>query len=124
MELNQVTLPVTDVKRSVAFYERLGFTQIVGSSHYARFECRPGGPTFSLQAVDSVHEESGVIVYFECEDLDGRCAELRELGVELESAPHDTSWLWREAYLRDPDNNRICLYHAGENRLNPPWRIV
>ena len=29
------------------------------------------------------------------------------------------SWLWREAYLRDPDGNKICLYYAGENGLRP-----
>ena len=32
-------------------------------------------------------------------------------------------WLWREARLVDPSGNVICLYHAGENRLNPPWRV-
>ena len=26
-------------------------------------------------------------------------------------------------YLQDPDGNPLCLYHAGENRLNPPWRL-
>ena len=25
--------------------------------------------------------------------------------------------------LRDPAGNLIALYHAGENRLNPPWRV-
>ena len=24
---------------------------------------------------------------------------------------------------RDPSGNEVCLYHAGENRLSPPWRI-
>ena len=28
------------------------------------------------------------------------------------------------AYLRDPDGNRLCLYFAGENRVNPPWRVL
>jgi hydroxymethylpyrimidine/phosphomethylpyrimidine kinase len=32
-------------------------------------------------------------------------------------------WLWREARLRDPSGNEICLYHAGANRRFPPWRI-
>ena len=33
-------------------------------------------------------------------------------------------WLWRQAYLRDPNgNNRIWLFHADENRKNPPWRV-
>jgi hydroxymethylpyrimidine/phosphomethylpyrimidine kinase len=33
-------------------------------------------------------------------------------------------WLWREAWLRDPAGNSICLYHAGDNRRFPPWRIA
>ena len=32
-------------------------------------------------------------------------------------------WLWREAYTSDPNGNRICLFYAGENRKNPPWRV-
>ncbi len=38
--------------------------------------------------------------------------------------PIDQRRLWREAYLSDPDGNTICLYHAGKNRLHPPWRIA
>ena len=53
MNLNQVTLPTRDVERSADFYRRLGFTQIVGSlPHYARFECRVGGATFSLHQAE------------------------------------------------------------------------
>ena len=28
-----------------------------------------------------------------------------------------------EVRLKDPVNNQLILYFAGENRLNPPWRI-
>jgi hydroxymethylpyrimidine/phosphomethylpyrimidine kinase len=35
----------------------------------------------------------------------------------------DQRWLWREAWLKDPAGNEICIYHAGENRRLPPWRI-
>lgn len=41
MNLNQVTLPALDVQRSVDFYKRMGFTQIVESPHYARFKRPP-----------------------------------------------------------------------------------
>ena len=34
--------------------------------------------------------------------------------------PEDQPWLWREAYLADPDGNPIMLFHAGENRVDPP----
>lgn len=116
-------MPVADVPRAVAFYKRLGFRQIVASPHYARFECRRDGPSFSVHLVDRVLPDSGVVVYFECDDLDARCVALEKQGVQFESAPRDQAWLWREAYLKDPDGNRLCLYHAGTNRLNPPWRI-
>jgi catechol 2,3-dioxygenase-like lactoylglutathione lyase family enzyme len=50
MNLNQVTLPATNVERSADFYRRMGFTQIVSAlPRYARFECRDGA-TFSLHA--------------------------------------------------------------------------
>ena len=35
----------------------------------------------------------------------------------------DQPFLWREAILNDPSGNKIKLYWAGDNRLNPPWRI-
>ena len=63
------------------------------------------------------------MVYFECEDLDVAVEDLKRKGVEFDSEPRDQSWLWREAYLRDPDGNVICLFYAGGNRINPPWRL-
>jgi catechol 2,3-dioxygenase-like lactoylglutathione lyase family enzyme len=84
MDLNQVTLPSTDVARSAAFYRALGFTLIVSSlPSYARFECPIGAATFSLHQVASVPENSGVVVYFECVDLDATCRQLKHRGVIL-----------------------------------------
>jgi len=123
MHLNQVTLPATGVERSAAFYRMLGFRQIVSNyPHYARFECPDGGSTFSLHSVTSV-VTTDVIVYFECEDLESQVARLEALGVAFDGPPVDQSWLWREAYLRDPDGNLLCFYHAGANRRFPPWRM-
>lgn len=124
MDLNQVTLPATNVERSASFFRTLGFVQIVGKlPSYVRFEC-PGGATFSLQQVSEVVHNSGVVVYFECEDLDATCRDLAERGVLFDSMPQDQPYLWREAYLRDPDGNMICLYYAGSNRRYPPWRLA
>jgi catechol 2,3-dioxygenase-like lactoylglutathione lyase family enzyme len=40
MDLNQITVPVTDVERSIDFYEKLGLKLIVKAlPDYARFEC-------------------------------------------------------------------------------------
>ena len=124
MNLNQVTLPATDIARAAAFYRRLGLVQIVDSPHYARFECPEGESTFSIHRVDHVPAESGVVVYFECAQLDERVAQLQAAGIDFTRLPADERWLWREARLRDPDGNVLCLFHAGENRRNPPWRIA
>lgn len=122
MNLNQVTVACTDVERSVAFYRQLGLTPIVLAPHYARFVCPDGDSSFSIHVADTV-TAGDTIVFFECEDLDARYAELSASGVAFDSPPTDEPWLWRQARLRDPDGNRLCLFRAGQNRLNPPWRI-
>jgi len=124
MNLNQVTLPARDYVASVAFYKQLGLVQIVDSPpRYARFECEGGG-TLSIHTSDADPLPSGVVVYFELEALDARVAELKAAGLVFLSDPQDQPWLWREARLRDPAGNEICLYHAGENRRFPPWRVA
>jgi hydroxymethylpyrimidine/phosphomethylpyrimidine kinase len=124
MNLNQVTLPCLDYDESVAFYRALGFVQIVDSPpRYARFECEAGA-TFSLHLVDRDRLAVGAtVVYFETEQLDSKVANLKQQGFVFESEPVDQSWLWREAYLKDPTGNLICLYYAGKNRRYPPWRM-
>jgi predicted enzyme related to lactoylglutathione lyase len=124
MNLNQITLPSTDVRRSIEFYLRLGLLQIVEDlPSYARFECPVGDATLSVQKVDQLPESPGAVVYFECEKLDSAVARLQGRGVQFDSALQDQPWLWREAYLKDPDGNVLCLFQAGENRKNPPWRL-
>lgn len=124
MNLNQFTLPVTDIDRSVAFYRTLGLHQIVAAPpRYARFECPAGDTTFSLHRVPSVPPGEGAVVYFEYDDVDVEVARLQASGIVFEQMPTDERWLWREARLRDPDGHRLCLYHAGVNRKHPPWRL-
>lgn len=124
MRLNQVTVPSIDVAGSVEFYTRLGLIQIVEAlPKYARFVCPDGDSTFSIHIVDQVAGGNKPVVYFECDDLDSTVEALKQGGIQFDSEPTDQPWLWREAYLRDPDGNLICLYCAGENRLNPPWKL-
>jgi catechol 2,3-dioxygenase-like lactoylglutathione lyase family enzyme len=123
MNLNQVTVPALDIAASVSFYQRLGLELIVKSPHYARFACPSGNATFSVDLTDTVPVGSEIVVYFEIEDLDRRVEELQCAGIAFAQQPRDEPWLWREARLLDPAGNVICLYHAGENRLNPPWGL-
>lgn len=124
LNLNQVTLAVTDVERSIRFYEQLGLKLIVKSlPHYARFECPEGDATFSLHLAEKSTAENSVWIYFEVQELDAFVHSLAAQHILIEEMPNDKPWLWREARLRDPDGQLIILYHAGNNRKNPPWRI-
>lgn len=123
MRLNQVTVGVGDYAASVNFYRALGLRQIVDSPpDYARFEA-PGGATLSIHRDAALAAPGGAIVYFECDDLDGTVTRLIAAGLVFDQMPVDQDWLWREARLRDPFGNIIILYHAGEMRRYPPWRV-
>jgi catechol 2,3-dioxygenase-like lactoylglutathione lyase family enzyme len=122
VNLNQVTVGVADIARATDFYARLGLKLIVRSPHYARFAVPDGGATFSIHLV-AEPVASTTLVYFECDDLDLRFEALASAGVVFDQPPTDQTWLWREARLRDPDGNPLCLFRAGEARLNPPWRL-
>ena len=123
MQLNQVTVAVADIERSVRFYRTLGLVPVVLSPHYARFVCPEGRSTFSVHRSDRP-VASTTVVYFECEDLDGTVASLEAAGLCFDAPPTDQPWRWREARLADPDGNPLCLFHAGIDRIDPPWRVA
>lgn len=120
---NHITVGTSDYVASVAFYRTLGLRQIVDSpsNGYARFEAG-NGATFSIEASESDANET--VIYFESPRLDAWVNGLRAQGLKFEQLPKDEDWLWREARLRDPHGNIICLYHAGYNRRYPPWRLA
>jgi len=122
MKLNQVTLPAKNLDASITFYKTLGFLLIVKNDHYARLENPSDHSTLSLELREDGGD--GANVYFECDDLNARVTALKAKSVDFDSGPEDKSWLWREAWLRDPAGNRLCLYFAGDNRRFPPWRLA
>ena len=123
MNLNQITIPSLDLTKSIPFYKKLGLKLIVYTSNdYARFECK-NAATFSLHKVNELPKGEGIWIYFEINNLDEYVLELQQKGFQFEELPNDKTWLWREARLKDLDNNLLILYFAGENRLNPPWKL-
>jgi catechol 2,3-dioxygenase-like lactoylglutathione lyase family enzyme len=135
MNLNQVTIYTAKPIETAEFFQKLGLSLIVDSlPRYARLECPDGDSTLSIQHDEtapqaetrpsgSVSAPQPIVLYFECDDLDAEVARLKSLGLAFDEDPTDRPWLWRQAYLKDPNGNKICLFHAGENRKNPPWRI-
>ena len=131
MNLNQVTIYSQLPVETVEFFEKLGLKRIVDSlPRYARLECPDGEATLSVNIAPEAETRpvgsvpsSPIVLYFECENLDEEVARLKSLGLTFTQDPTDQPWLWRQAYLLDPNGNKICLFRAGENRKNPPWRV-
>lgn len=123
VRLNHVALPARNVESSAGFYVRLGLTQIVANyPYYARLLAPNGDTTLSLhQAGEAV--QNGASMHFEVEDVDRTVQQLKQAGFQFMCDPVDQPYLWREAILHDPDGHRIFIFHAGENRIDPPWRL-
>jgi catechol 2,3-dioxygenase-like lactoylglutathione lyase family enzyme len=124
VRLNHVTLAAGDVESSARFYARLGLTQLVAAyPGYARFLAPRGDTTLSLHRAEKPPLEPSASIHFEVDDVDRAVEKLKRAGFEFACDPVDQPYLWREAILLDPDGHRIFIYHAGENRLDPPWRL-
>lgn len=123
MAFNQVTIGCNDLTESIEFYRTLGFKLIVCSPEngYARFEA-PNDTTLSLHK--GLPVPAGAVLYFEQPELDSWVGQLSDHGVTFDKPPMDQSWGWREARLRDPAGNPLCLFSAGVNRRFPPWRVA
>jgi catechol 2,3-dioxygenase-like lactoylglutathione lyase family enzyme len=119
MNLNHVAVPTRDVPASAAFYARLGFNTIVETPRYARFRSVGGDTTFSL--IESLEPNpGGVTLYFEVRELTNTVLRLQALGIVFSEEPKVQPWKWNEARLKDPSGNNICLFWAGEHRLQSP----
>ena len=127
MNLHQVTIYTEKTHEPVEFFEKLGLRRIVDSlPRYARLECPDGEATLSVcefGELTPVAAANNVVLYFECDDVDAEYERLTALGLKFTEPPTDRPWLWRQCYLNEPNGNHICLFTAGDNRKNPPWRL-
>jgi catechol 2,3-dioxygenase-like lactoylglutathione lyase family enzyme len=127
MRFNHVTIIVTDLERSKAFYGALGLTQLVDAPpRYARFTFPDGDATLSLEVTADARAVAPPLaqLFFECPDVDATVAELKSRGLTFAREPEDMFYGWREARLSDPDGHDVRLYQDLEDfRLNPPWKI-
>ena len=127
MNFNHVTLIVSDLERSKAFYRTLGLTQIVDAPpRYARFTFPDGDATLSIEVKETASPSRGgaAELFFQCDAVDDVVRALKSKGIAFDQDPTDMFYLWREARFRDPDGHELRLYsEASDVRLNPPWKI-
>ena len=117
--IDNIGIAAGDPKRSVGFYEKLGFTNafandrgclmVAGAARLFIFLAKEAGAAPPRRAFDLNNPPGIDHISFLVDDVDRTYEEIRGRGVEFESAPADQPWGARAAMLRDPDGNNIYL---------------
>jgi len=111
--IEQVFLFVSDLKKSVSFYNGiLGLPIVAHESDWVTFEI--DDQTLTLQKCNEefatfLNGPRNVQFALEVEDLDGFYNTLGEKGVPFFLEPTDQSWGGKLAQLLDPDGNILQL---------------
>jgi catechol 2,3-dioxygenase-like lactoylglutathione lyase family enzyme len=109
--ISAVTLAVSEMARSVAFYRALGFELLAGGDE-AGFTTFGVGPGFLNLQVDAAHAPVPAIwgrVIFHVDDVDAMHARALEAGLTPATAPSDATWGERYFHLRDPDGHELSF---------------
>ena len=130
VNFNHALIQVKVLDPALHFYrDLLGFKEIDQiPGEYARLRSRNGRSTLALHLSrsPSVRRPGGVWLYLEVRKLDQLCRRLQSAGVRFSQKPEQMPWGWRQAFLKDPDGHKLCLYWAGVKRLQtskPPKKL-
>jgi len=108
--LNAVTLAVTDMVRSVAYYTALGFELHYGGPAAAFTSFRVGDGHLNLMVARPGRRPGwwGRAIFY-VTDVDAVYARARSAGLETEAPPRDAEWGERYFQLRDPDGHELSF---------------
>jgi catechol 2,3-dioxygenase-like lactoylglutathione lyase family enzyme len=118
--IDNVGICVSDLKRSVAFYQQLGFskvyennrgaTMVAGTAKLFIFQTRKATSASVGRDFTLFQNPPGIDhISFDVQDVDRTYAEAKAKGVAFNDAPEDQSWGARMVSLRDPDGNNLYL---------------
>ena len=123
-QIGQIALPVTDVDRSEAFYEKvIGLRKLFRFGDLTFFDC--AGVRLLLEKVEKPEDlvPQGCL-YFRCADIALAVAELEKRGLAFTGKPHliarmDDHDLWM-AFFNDPDGHTLALMQEAPKGYTPP----
>ena len=123
-----VTLGVSDVARSKAFYRALGWEAAIDMDDFAVF--RTAGPLLALYPIEDMSRDAGdevpadrtrrihlAINLDSPQEVDEAVAEFLAAGAGLLRAPAAAEWGGYTSIVADPDG------HAWEIAHNPGWPL-
>jgi predicted lactoylglutathione lyase len=128
--LSLVTLGVSDLKRSIAFYEALGFTRKAQGAEGVGF-FQAGACVFAVWPTDELAKDAqvaaapapafrGVALAWNCrseDEVDAVVDRARLAGGKVTMSPQKTAWGGYAGYFADPDG------HLWEVAYNPGFPL-
>ena len=121
LRFDGISIPVTDVNRSAAFYQTIGFAVEQNSPRFALL--RMGTTTLGLIRVKTLDDwtvalRSNIHVELNTDDLDMLYTELQERGITFYQPPQDKPWE-RNMAAYDPDGYRVEFAQGNRGQNQP-----
>ena len=101
-------MPTTDIARTKAHYERLGFAVHIYDAEFVMTKRDDIELFFSLSP-DHDPKKTASCIYVRVNDADALHAEWKAVGIPGLRDPRDTDYKMREFAYIDPDNNLILF---------------
>ena len=119
--IDNIGVAVTDLARSMAFYEKLGFTKSYdydadvkgasmscGSAVLFLFQTKQTNPPAVRRDPSLAQNPPGIDhISFVVEDVDALYNDLKAKGIAFNGEPADQDWGARLVGLKDPDGNNL-----------------
>ena len=118
--ISAVTLAVRDMRRAIAFYQKLGFELFYGDSASGFSSLRAGDAIVNLAATSAYEGGSWGRVIFRVEDVDALCRALKAAGLNPQGLPRDAPWGERFFHLVDPDGHELSFAEVSRQPDSPP----
>lgn len=107
--ISALTLVVSDMSRSLAFYRALGF-QCLNQADRGRFASLSAGPQFLnlAQGTPPAGRRWGRVIFYVA-DVDRFHQQALEQGLQPDFAPEDAPWGERYFHIADPDGHELSF---------------
>jgi catechol 2,3-dioxygenase-like lactoylglutathione lyase family enzyme len=125
MKIDAVGVSSSDLKKSIAFYELLGFKfdKVKGDEDHIEPVVEPGGMRLMIDGkklmTELIHAEpkpsnhsAFAILYDSPEEVNAVAERVKQAGHTIVAEPWDAFWGQRYAIVEDPDGYRIDLFAA------------
>jgi catechol 2,3-dioxygenase-like lactoylglutathione lyase family enzyme len=108
--LSHLFVHVSDLAATRRFYvDQLGLEVLMEEPGYLRVG-NADGWHIGLEEVPDQVGSAGIELVLRVDDVDEAYRRLTDAGVSFDTAPRDTEWGPRHAWLRDPSGYRLSIY--------------